>query len=61
MVVLEAAHVKIQAGSRSVSQLEAPKYMTMGPWIQGHPISAIDQTDIEWTLFIASREAPTDW
>jgi predicted acyl esterase len=38
-----------------VSRLEAPKCMTMGPWIHGHPTSAIDQTDNEWTLGIASE------
>jgi hypothetical protein len=56
MAVVEATHVKIQVGSR----LEPPKSMTIGPWIQGHPILAIDQTDVEWTLVEACGAAPTD-
>jgi hypothetical protein len=60
MAVTKTIHVEIWAGSRFVGRLEAPKYMTMGPWIQGLPISSIDQTDIEWMLENASRAAPTD-
>jgi hypothetical protein len=56
MAVVEATHVKIQVGSR----LEPPKSMTIGPWIQGHPILAIDQTDVQWTLVEACGAAPTD-
>jgi hypothetical protein len=34
--------------------------MTMGPWIQGLPITSIDQTDVEWTLEEACGAPPTD-
>ena len=60
MAVTKIAHVEIQAGSQFVGWLEAPKCMTMGPWIQGLPISSIDQTDVEWMLEEACGAAPTD-
>ena len=60
MAVVEATHVEIRQVTQFGGQLEASKSITMGPWIQGHPISAIDQSDIEWTLVEACEAAPTD-
>ena len=60
MAVVEATHVEIRQVTQFGGQLEASKSITMGPWIQGHPILSIDQTNIEWTLEIVSGAAPTD-
>ena len=59
--VVEAAHVEIRTEGRFGSRLEASMCMTMSLWIQGLPISSIDQTDIEWMLEETCRAALTDY
>ena len=54
MVVTKTTHVEILAGSG----LEAPNGMTMGPWIQGLPISSLIKPTLNGRLSLLLEELP---
>jgi len=58
MAVTKATRVDIWIVRWCQGWLEAPKCMTMGPWIHRHQILSIDQTDLNGRLSLALKQLP---